>query len=109
MSSDKYRTEIDFRDISPQDARLANEFFQHGAPGMGKIGSYMRRVVAFRRQLSIAVHICGWAARSRARVIEYPTSEHRQELAWIYKIEAASIRRLTWITVLNAIQASCGT
>ncbi|CAG8367275.1 unnamed protein product, partial [Penicillium salamii] len=41
-----------------QEARLAKEFFQHGAPRMAKIDSYMRRVVAFRRKLSVAVHIC---------------------------------------------------
>ncbi|CAG8282894.1 unnamed protein product [Penicillium salamii] len=42
-----------------QEAWLAKEFFQHGAPRMAKIDLYMRRMVAFRQKLSVAVHICG--------------------------------------------------
>ena len=42
-----------------REPRLAKQFFEHGAPRMAKIDSFMRRVVAFRRKLSIAIHICG--------------------------------------------------
>ena len=42
-----------------QEPQLAKQFFEHGAPRMAKIDSFMRRVVAFRRKLSIAIHICG--------------------------------------------------
>jgi hypothetical protein len=42
-----------------REPQLAKQFFEHGAPRMAKIDSFMRRVVAFRRKLSIAIHICG--------------------------------------------------
>ncbi|CAG8222151.1 unnamed protein product [Penicillium salamii] len=40
-----------------QEARLAKEFFQYGAPRMAKIDLYMRCVVAFCWKLSVVVHI----------------------------------------------------
>ncbi|KAJ5131322.1 uncharacterized protein N7515_007361 [Penicillium bovifimosum] len=50
------------------------EFFRQGKPRVAKIDYYMKRVVAFRRKLSVLVHIC---SGQPARAPELLSIRHR--------------------------------